>query len=582
MIDLSRFREIVVGDSEFVPRPGEKPDPVAVCAKELRSGRLITMFRDEMRESPPYPIDDEVLFVAFAAAAELETHLALGWRLPKHVLDLRVEHINCTNKTEKRRDDKPKKKQPRSLLEILRSYGIPDGDAQVKAETVERIKKGWPFTAEERDRILRYCLSDAVALESLLRELVPQIDNLDRALRRGEYVALTAQVADNGIPFDPWAMSWLNRPDIRHQLRLRLVSSEDLTHGLYEGTTLKQNRLREFVVRHGLPWPKTPKSGRLRTADAVFEEIAETHPEFAGLAEIKKTLSMLHEFELASGSDGRCRTAIWAFSTITSRMAPDGAAYPFTTAAWTRNLITPKAGTVLIYLDFASMEFGVAAGLSRCAAMIDAYLSGDPYSGLGARAGLHRISRNQLKPVIISLQYGSGVPLIMGRLGVQRRKATRLHDLHHREFAGYWAWSDRKLARAFADGALIARDGWRCQVTSRTSEFTARNWFIQANAAAIFRHAGLMARRLGLKICAVVHDALLIEAPAGREAESLAKATACLERASCMFLHGLSLRGDAKVIRQSERFSEERGAKVWGYVEKTLREMDDVRSIRRA
>src|SRR5215469_2103997 len=148
MIDLERFREIIVADTEFVTRPSEKPDPAAVCAKELRSGRLITMFRDEMSEKPPYPTDDGALFVAFAAAAELETHLALGWPLPENVLDLRVEHINQTNKTEKQRDSRPKEKQPRSLLEILRSYGIPDGDAKVKAETVERINQGWPFTAE--------------------------------------------------------------------------------------------------------------------------------------------------------------------------------------------------------------------------------------------------------------------------------------------------------------------------------------------------------------------------------------------------------------------------------------------------
>ena len=37
-------------------------------------------------------------------------------------------------------------------------------------------------------------------------------------------------------------------------------------------------------------------------------------------------------------SDNRCRTPIWAFSTITARMAPGGSAYPFTTAAWTRHI----------------------------------------------------------------------------------------------------------------------------------------------------------------------------------------------------------------------------------------------------
>jgi len=192
-----------------------------------------------------------------------------------------------------------------------------------------------------------------------------------------------------------------------------------------------------------LAWEMTSKGAS--TKDELFERLALSHPEFAGLHDIKKTLSMLREFQLAAGRDGRCRTPIWAFSTITSRMAPAGAAYPFTTASWTRNLITPNPGTVLIYLDFASMEFGVAAGLSRCEAMIEAYRSGDPYSGLGAKANLGTRPRSLLKTVIISLPYGSGIPLIMGRLGIPRREAARLHELHHREFSGYWAWSDRKL-----------------------------------------------------------------------------------------------------------------------------------------
>jgi len=140
-------------------------------------------------------------------------------------------------------------------------------------------------------------------------------------------------------------MSWLGKSDVRQALRLRLVSDKKLTHGLYEGATLKQKRLDEFVVRHGLSWETTSKG--VSTRDELFERLAISHPEFAGLHDIKKTLSMLREFQLATGCDQRCRTPIWAFSTITSRMAPNGSAYPFTTAAWTRNLITPMPGTAL-------------------------------------------------------------------------------------------------------------------------------------------------------------------------------------------------------------------------------------------
>src|SRR5262249_44729716 len=153
------------------------------------------------------------------------------------------------------------------------------------------------------------------------------------------------------------------------------------------------------------------------------------------------------------------------------------------------------------------------------------YLAADPYLGLGIDTGLapadatpatHGALRDRLKPIILALQYGGGAGLVARRLGIDRRQAQRLPDRHHQKYAGSWGWSDRRLYRGFGDGRLVARDGWQCRVTSRTSEFTARNWLVQANSAAIFRYAGLMARRLGIRVSAVVHDAILIEAPADR------------------------------------------------------------------
>jgi hypothetical protein len=577
---LARFREIVFADTEFLPRPGERPAPLCVCARLLRSGKAITAWCDQLDDAPPYPIGDDTLFVSFAAAAELEVHLALGWKLPCHVLDLRVEHLCQTNFSEKR-GALGRPKAPRKLIEILRSSGIPDGDAAVKERMVARILKGPPFTAEERQAILNYCLSDADALIPLLWKLLPHIDNLDQALRRGEAVAVSAEVADAGIPFDPWAMSWLRQREVRQAARLRLVSNENLTHGLYDGSTLRKARLDEFVLRHKLQWRRT-RTGQLSTKAEVFDELARDHPEFASLAEVQKSLGLLHEFDLTAGSDNRCRTPLWLFSTITGRMAPAGSEYPFTTAAWTRNLIMPHPGTALAYLDFASMEFGAAAGLSQDAAMIEDYTEGDPYLGLGIRVGLapteatpgsHGPLRNKLKPLTLAMQYGGGAGLVAYRLGIERRQARRLVELHHRRYAGYWAWSDRRLYRAFAEGRLTTRDGWQCQVTSRTAEFTARNWLIQSNSSGIFRYAAIMTRRLGITICALVHDALLIEASADRIEEETARATMCLEQASRLFLHGLTLRVDTVVVREGQRFPDKRGAKVWAHVEKTLKEL---------
>jgi hypothetical protein len=172
-------------------------------------------------------------------------------------------------------------------------------------------------------------------------------------------------------------------------------------------------------------------------------------------------------------------------------------------------------------------------------------------------------------------EYGGGSALLARRLGLTAAQGQRIVDLHHDRYEGYWDWSDRKLQRAFEDGELVARDGWRCGVITLSSIFTARNWLVQSNGAAIFRYAGLLMRHLGLLVIALVHDAVLLEADLDQLERAEALAVECLERASRRFLHGLTLRVDAKLVRPGARFTDGRGAKTWDFVEQSLRELKE-------
>jgi len=91
------YREIWAVDFEFITDPGENPDPVCVVARELRSGRTLRLWRDELGPTPPYPTGADTLFVAYYASAELGCHLALGWPIPERILDLFTEFRNATN-----------------------------------------------------------------------------------------------------------------------------------------------------------------------------------------------------------------------------------------------------------------------------------------------------------------------------------------------------------------------------------------------------------------------------------------------------------------------------------------------------
>lgn len=378
------YREIVFGDTEFISRPGELYRPVCAGFRELKSGRAVTLWHDELGNEPPHAHGPDVLFVGFTAA-EPEFYQSLGWGFDCAFLDLRVEGIQQTNLALPRGD--PRRRQlPRSLISFLRFHGIADGDEAHKQVMHQRILRGFPFTDIEREQIQRYCLADVLLLEKLADKLVPKITRFDQAAMRGAYVKFTAEIFRRGMPADPWSEPLLRQIEVRKALRLRAVS-DDLTHGVITGSAVKQAEMREFMARHKLSgWRITP-TGKLGTANRDFVVLENRHPEFRGIADIQKTVSQLHELQLTAGVDGRYRTPIWAFSTITGRAAPNGAAFPFTTPAWSRSTLMPEPGRAFIYADFSSMEFGVAAALSRAPTMLADY-EAEPYLVLPILAGL--------------------------------------------------------------------------------------------------------------------------------------------------------------------------------------------------
>src|SRR5262245_32736989 len=92
MVDLSHYHELWSMDFEFAAPDGERPRPLCVVARELRSGRIARIWLDGDRPpAPPFPTSPGVLFIAYYASAELGCHLALGWPMPERILDLFAE-----------------------------------------------------------------------------------------------------------------------------------------------------------------------------------------------------------------------------------------------------------------------------------------------------------------------------------------------------------------------------------------------------------------------------------------------------------------------------------------------------------
>ena len=96
------------------------------------------------------------------------------------------------------------------------------------------------------------------------------------------------------------------------------------------------------------------------------------------------------------------------------------------------------------------------------------------------------------------------------------------------------------------------------------------NFPMQANGAEMLRLACCLATERGLRVCAPVHDAILVEAPAAGIEGHVAALRACMREASRVVLDGLELGSEAQVVRWPERYTDKRGEVMWQTVMRLL------------
>jgi hypothetical protein len=97
-----------------------------------------------------------------------------------------------------------------------------------------------------------------------------------------------------------------------------------------------------------------------------------------------------------------------------------------------------------------------------------------------------------------------------------------------------------------------------------------RNFPVQANAAEIFRLACCLVTERGIRICAPVHDAILVEASLAEIEEAVRITQRSFVEASRAVLDGFELRSEAKIF--TERFEEDRGRETWELVNRLILE----------
>jgi DNA polymerase I-like protein with 3'-5' exonuclease and polymerase domains len=223
-------------------------------------------------------------------------------------------------------------------------------------------------------------------------------------------------------------------------------------------------------------------------------------------------------------------------------------------------------------VDWSQQEFGIAAALSNDPAMLEAYISGDAYLAFAKQAeavpanatkSSHPEIREQYKACALAVQYGMGADSLGARIGKSSYAASELLAVHRRTYPTFWRWSDAAVDYAFLHGSLYTTFGWQIRIeSSATNARMLRNFPMQANGAEMLRLACCLISERKIRVCAPVHDAVLIEAPLDELEESVIRTQEAMVQASRVILGGFELRSEAKLFRYPDHYHDDRGERM--------------------
>ena len=510
------FRDgLWVVDFEYQATKGDEPYVLCVVALELRSGRQIKLWRDELGPLPPFPTDEHALFIAYSATAEASCCLSLGWPTPTHVLDLLVEfRLHTNGRWEPAYDDKGKR-IAENLLAALAHFGLPSMGSTFKNAMRDLIlnhEGNWSET--EKQHVLEYCSADVEATAKLFFAMQPHLDrDLRRSLLRGAFMPAASRIERHGIPIDVetlrrLATNW-------DALRLKIVQAKDKNR-IYDGLVWKMDRWAAKIASEGKAWPLT-KSGHLALDKKTFKDRAMVYPDVEEYRQLRKTISELRLADLVIGKDGRNRAYLFPFRTKTGRNAPSPSEQIFGGPKWLRSLIKPSEGRGVALIDWRAQEIGIVAALSGDKAMMEAYRSGDIYLALAKATGAvpqdatkaHPM-RDVFKTVMLGTNYGMGAETLAERIGKPASVARDLLRQYKESYPVFARWGDAVENFAIWRGNLWTALGWRQyfddDADKRLNVRAARNFLAQGNGAEMMRIAALLGLERGVTICTPIHD----------------------------------------------------------------------------
>jgi DNA polymerase I len=318
---FDRFREVWGWDFEYRLDENHLPVPVAMFAKEHRTGTEIFMRREQLLASTRLPFDTgtNVLVTSYSAPAELMCCQQLQLPFPRHVLCTYFETSAAINGLD---IDGLEMKRP-SLLEACDLFDIPHTmTREHKQRLRDLILNNTDYSEEEWIEITTYNRDDTLNEMLLLRKLAPSID-IPAALFRGNYAKAVVAMEAHGLPVD---VDYLGDLQAQWQDLRRFYIRRDDHFGLYdESGSFREDRFEALIKARGWIWPRTP-SGRLELRSKTLGKQCRRYPELKPLQRLRDQVAELRlgAFLNTIGPDGRSRCPIMPFWTRSGRNQPQG------------------------------------------------------------------------------------------------------------------------------------------------------------------------------------------------------------------------------------------------------------------
>jgi DNA polymerase-1 len=141
-------------------------------------------------------------------------------------------------------------------------------------------------------------------------------------------------------------------------------------------------------------------------------------------------------------------------------------------------------------------------------------------------------------------------------------------------YGQFWRWSEQNVTNAMLTSKMQGVFGWQRHIGPNPNPRSLTNWPMQSAGAEMLRLAAIAATEAGIEVCALIHDAVLIQVRLDQLDGHVAHMREIMTRAGNAVTGGLDIRTEAKVIRWPDRYMADGAEPMWRRIMKLLDEVE--------